>query len=104
MSFVSTEMSANPLDNNGIEPGAFEGVTVFHIRIAEAKLTSIPKGLYLFKIRYFKTLSPLNDHEMYYCKLYTLSKPQVSQNPLYQCVWSGYCDISCFFTNIKSPT
>nr|XP_044986271.1 asporin [Jaculus jaculus] len=39
------EMSANPLDNNGIEPGAFEGVTVFHIRIAEAKLTSIPKGL-----------------------------------------------------------
>ncbi|XP_061282193.1 asporin isoform X2 [Bos javanicus] len=38
------EMSANPLDNNGIEPGAFEGVTVFHIRIAEAKLTSIPKG------------------------------------------------------------
>lgn len=43
-----TEMSANPLDNNGIEPGAFEGVTVFHIRIAEAKLTSIPKGLYCF--------------------------------------------------------
>lgn len=38
-------MSANPLDNNGIEPGAFEGVTVFHIRIAEAKLTSIPKEL-----------------------------------------------------------
>lgn len=45
-----TEMSANPLDNNGIEPGAFEGVTVFHIRIAEAKLTSIPKGLYLYSI------------------------------------------------------
>ena len=43
-------MSANPLDNNGIEPGAFEGVTVFHIRIAEAKLTSIPKGLYLYSI------------------------------------------------------
>ncbi|KAF7249713.1 Asporin [Varanus komodoensis] len=39
------EMSANPLDNEGIEPGAFEGVTVYHIRIAEAKLTSIPKGL-----------------------------------------------------------
>ncbi|KAL6075345.1 hypothetical protein STEG23_005295, partial [Scotinomys teguina] len=39
------EMSANPLDNNGIEPGAFEGVTVFHIRIAEAKLTAIPKDL-----------------------------------------------------------
>lgn len=40
-----TEMSANPLDSNGIEPGAFEGLTVFHVRIAEAKLTSIPKGL-----------------------------------------------------------
>lgn len=66
MSFAPTEMSANPLDNNGIEPGAFEGVTVFHIRIAEAKLTSIPKGLYSFKITYFKKkLSPLNDHEIY---------------------------------------
>ncbi|XP_039336788.1 asporin [Mauremys reevesii] len=39
------EMSANPLDNDGIEPGSFEGVTVYHIRIAEAKLTSVPKGL-----------------------------------------------------------
>ncbi|XP_026580356.1 asporin [Pseudonaja textilis] len=39
------EMSANPLDNDGIEPGAFEGLTVYHIRIAEAKLTSVPKGL-----------------------------------------------------------
>ncbi|KAM6121435.1 LOW QUALITY PROTEIN: asporin [Pterocles gutturalis] len=39
------EMSANPLDNEGIEPGAFEGVNIYHIRIAEAKLTSIPKDL-----------------------------------------------------------
>ncbi|KFP75173.1 Asporin, partial [Acanthisitta chloris] len=39
------EMSANPLNNEGIEPGAFEGVNIYHIRIAEAKLTSIPKGL-----------------------------------------------------------
>ncbi|XP_044157688.1 asporin [Bufo gargarizans] len=39
------EMSANPLENEGIEPGAFEGLTVFHVRMAEAKLTSIPKGL-----------------------------------------------------------
>ncbi|XP_061474053.1 asporin [Rhineura floridana] len=39
------EMSANPLNNDGIEPGAFDGGTVYHIRIAEAKLTSIPKGL-----------------------------------------------------------
>ena len=41
-------MSANPLDNEGIEPGAFEGVTAYHIRIAEAKLTSIPKGIVYF--------------------------------------------------------
>ncbi|KAM9098801.1 asporin [Sarcophilus harrisii] len=39
------EMSANPLENDGIDPAAFEGVTVFHIRIADAKLTSVPKGL-----------------------------------------------------------
>ncbi|NWS49870.1 ASPN protein, partial [Probosciger aterrimus] len=39
------EMSANPLNNDGIEPGAFEGVNIYHIRIAEAKLTSVPKGL-----------------------------------------------------------
>uniref|UniRef100_G3VBL7 Asporin n=1 Tax=Sarcophilus harrisii TaxID=9305 RepID=G3VBL7_SARHA len=38
------EMSANPLENDGIDPAAFEGVTVFHIRIADAKLTSVPKG------------------------------------------------------------
>uniref|UniRef100_A0A8D0L2X7 Asporin n=1 Tax=Sphenodon punctatus TaxID=8508 RepID=A0A8D0L2X7_SPHPU len=44
------EMSANPLDNDAIETEAFEGVTVYHIRIAEAKLTSVPKGkiFYLF--------------------------------------------------------
>lgn len=49
-------MSANPLNNDGIEPGAFEGVNIYHIRIAEAKLTSIPKGgcaflllIYLFQ-------------------------------------------------------
>lgn len=57
-----TEMSANPLDNNGIEPGAFEGVTVFHIRIAEAKLTSVPKGLYLLYLRYgILKLSPFSN-------------------------------------------
>ncbi|OCT85589.1 hypothetical protein XELAEV_18023760mg [Xenopus laevis] len=39
------EMSANPLESEGIEPGAFDGLTVFHIRIADAKLTSIPKDL-----------------------------------------------------------
>ncbi|XP_029455243.1 asporin [Rhinatrema bivittatum] len=45
MSLHVLEMSANPLHNDGIEPGAFEGMVVYHVRIAEAKLTSIPKGL-----------------------------------------------------------
>lgn len=45
MCSLLTEMSANPLDNDGIEPGAFEGLTVYHIRIAEAKLTSVPNGM-----------------------------------------------------------
>lgn len=53
MCSLLTEMSANPLDNDGIEPGAFEGLTVYHIRIAEAKLTSVPKGMmYLFLKKY----------------------------------------------------
>ncbi|XP_068108103.1 asporin isoform X2 [Hyperolius riggenbachi] len=39
------EMSANPLENEGIVPGAFDGLTVYHMRIAEARLTTIPKDL-----------------------------------------------------------
>ncbi|KAL1007823.1 hypothetical protein UPYG_G00092120 [Umbra pygmaea] len=37
------EMSANPLANNGIELGAFDDMEALYIRIAEAKLTAIPK-------------------------------------------------------------
>ncbi|OBS65922.1 hypothetical protein A6R68_05538, partial [Neotoma lepida] len=64
------EMSANPLDNNGIEPGAFEGVTVFHIRIAEAKLTSIPKDfnkistVELEDFKRYKELQSAKDEEI----------------------------------------
>jgi len=50
-------MSANPLDNGGIEPGAFEGVNIYHIRIAEAKLTSVPKGMLCFTF----SVLPLSD-------------------------------------------
>ncbi|XP_031681675.1 asporin [Oncorhynchus kisutch] len=39
------EMSANPLANNGIELGAFDGMETLYIRIAEAKLTAVPKDL-----------------------------------------------------------
>lgn len=56
MCSLVTEMSANPLDNDGIEPGAFEGLTVYHIRIAEAKLTSVPKGMmYLVFLKIYLT-------------------------------------------------
>ncbi|KAM9525022.1 asporin [Salvelinus alpinus] len=39
------EMSANPLANNGIALGAFDGMETLYIRIAEAKLTAVPKDL-----------------------------------------------------------
>ncbi|XP_043933345.1 asporin isoform X2 [Protopterus annectens] len=39
------EMSANPLESDGIEDGAFEAATIYYIRIAEAKLKSVPKEL-----------------------------------------------------------
>ncbi|KAJ8258430.1 hypothetical protein COCON_G00174420 [Conger conger] len=39
------EMSANPLANSGIELGAFDGMSTFYLRIAEAKITAIPKDL-----------------------------------------------------------
>ena len=38
------EMSANPIPNSGIEFGAFEGMSTFYLRIAEARLTAVPKG------------------------------------------------------------
>lgn len=39
-----TELGANPLANSGIEVGAFNGLSTLYIGIAEAKLTSVPKG------------------------------------------------------------
>lgn len=39
------EMGGNPLENAGIEAGAFEGLKLNYIRISEAKLSGIPKDL-----------------------------------------------------------
>ncbi|XP_073700179.1 asporin [Garra rufa] len=39
------ELSANPIANSGIEPGAFDDMSTLYLRIAEAKLTAIPKDL-----------------------------------------------------------
>ncbi|XP_068104435.1 biglycan [Hyperolius riggenbachi] len=39
------EMGGNPLENGGIESGAFNGLKLNYLRISEAKLTGIPKGL-----------------------------------------------------------
>ncbi|XP_046897094.1 biglycan a [Hypomesus transpacificus] len=39
------EMGRNPLKNSGLEPGAFDGLKLNFLRISEAKLTGIPKGL-----------------------------------------------------------
>ena len=84
-------MSANPLDNNGIEPGAFEGVTVFHIRIAEAKLTSIPKGLYLYSIFlncHLKIIIKYNVVNCTHCQNYTATRILLISI-------SGQCSMKC---------
>ncbi|XP_028853211.1 asporin [Denticeps clupeoides] len=39
------EMTANPLANSGIELGAFDAMSTLYLRIAEAKLTAVPKEL-----------------------------------------------------------
>ncbi|XP_017305654.1 asporin [Ictalurus punctatus] len=39
------EMSANPIANSGIELGAFNDMATLYLRIAEARLTAIPKDL-----------------------------------------------------------
>ncbi|KAG8450525.1 hypothetical protein GDO86_002972, partial [Hymenochirus boettgeri] len=38
------EMGGNPLENGGIEAGAFDGLKLNYLRISEAKLSGIPKG------------------------------------------------------------
>lgn len=68
-------MSANPLDSNGIEPGAFEGMTVFHIRIAEAKLTSIPKGLLFTLLTIFKMAIKCNATNCIHCQNHSVGSP-----------------------------
>ncbi|MBN3278177.1 ASPN protein, partial [Polyodon spathula] len=44
-SFLKKEMSANPLENSGIELGAFDGMSSLFMRIAETRLTAVPKDL-----------------------------------------------------------
>lgn len=39
------ELGRNPIKNSGLEAGAFDGLRAKFLRISEAKLTSIPKGL-----------------------------------------------------------
>ncbi|XP_051551401.1 asporin-like [Myxocyprinus asiaticus] len=39
------ELSANPIANSGIEPGAFDDMATLYLRIAESKLTAVPKDL-----------------------------------------------------------
>ncbi|XP_010897049.1 biglycan a [Esox lucius] len=39
------EMGRNPIQNSGLEPGAFDGLKLSFLRISEAKLTGIPKDL-----------------------------------------------------------
>lgn len=43
---ASLELSANPIANSGIDPEAFDDMATLYLRIAEARLTAIPKGKY----------------------------------------------------------
>lgn len=38
-------MGANPLHNSGFEPGAFKGLKLNYLRISEARLSGVPKGI-----------------------------------------------------------
>uniref|UniRef100_A0A803JHX6 Biglycan n=1 Tax=Xenopus tropicalis TaxID=8364 RepID=A0A803JHX6_XENTR len=42
------EMGGNPLENGGIEAGAFDGLKLNYLRISEAKLSGIPKAFEWF--------------------------------------------------------
>lgn len=39
------EMGSNPIQNSDFEPGAFKGLKLNYLRISEAKLTGVPKGI-----------------------------------------------------------
>ena len=43
------EMGSNPIQNSGFEPGAFRGLKLNYLRISEAKLTGVPKGIFDLK-------------------------------------------------------
>ena len=45
------EMGSNPIQNSGFEPGAFRGLKLNYLRISEAKLTGVPKGI--FDLKFF---------------------------------------------------
>ena len=39
-------MGSNPIQNSDFEPGAFKGLKLNYLRISEAKLTGVPKGIF----------------------------------------------------------
>lgn len=56
---ASLELSANPIANSGIEAGAFDDMATLYLRIAEAKLTAVPKGKnYVFFNESQETITP----------------------------------------------
>lgn len=42
--FSFLELSANPIANSGIDLRAFDNMAALYLRIAEARLTAVPKG------------------------------------------------------------
>lgn len=49
-------MGSNPIQNSDFEPGAFKGLKLNYLRISEAKLTGVPKGIAAFDSVTFKQI------------------------------------------------
>ncbi|XP_063792389.1 biglycan isoform X3 [Pseudophryne corroboree] len=74
------EMGGNPLQNGGIEAGAFDGLKLNYLRISEAKLSGIPKGL----------PSSLNELHLDHNKIQAIEMGDFSQYPSLYRLGLGY--------------
>ncbi|KAG9477829.1 hypothetical protein GDO78_013028 [Eleutherodactylus coqui] len=79
----SLYMGGNPLENGGIEAGAFDGLKLNYLRISEAKLSGIPKGL----------PSSLNELHLDHNKIQAIEMGDLSQYPSLYRLGLGYNNI-----------
>lgn len=77
------ELGGNPLENGGIEAGAFDGLKLNYLRISEAKLSGIPKGL----------PSSLNELHLDHNKIQAVEMGDLNQYPTLYRLGLGYNNI-----------